>query len=167
MRKGWLLVLSGSIALGVICFGCICFSGERPHFSQEFDIGGGRTLRVWSIREGDWIEPHPLMVYYRVDQQGKELVHTTFLDHDDGGEYQFKVASADEGRLTCVYEVTRAKDNTYYLLIFDAGSGESWPRLRDDETDWKPGVMDKWRERYRRLKAENPDLPTPDRFKDK
>jgi hypothetical protein len=143
------------------------FGGERRRFSQEFDIGGGRTLRVWSIRSDRWLEPHPLMVYYRVDQRGEELVHTTFLEFDDGGEYQFKAAFADGGRLACVYEIARAKDNSYYLLIFDASNGESWPRLRDDETKSDPRVIKKWLQRHCRLKAENPELPTPDEFDDK
>jgi hypothetical protein len=167
MRKGWLLLLGAGLALVGMCLWCLWFSGEQPRFSQEFDLGDGRKLRVWSTRSDKWFEPHPLLVFYRVDQRGKELVPTTFLEHDDGGEYQFNVVYADGGRLACVYEITRATLNSYYLLIFDAGSGESWPRLRDNETNSHPGVMDKWRDRYRRLKAENPDLPTPDGFKEK
>jgi hypothetical protein len=164
MSKRWLYPVGGLLAVIGLCSGCLWSIQPRPRFSQEFDIGGGRILRVWSIADSEWFEPNPLMVYYRVDLRGKELVHRTFLEHDDGGEYQFKVAFADGGRLACVYEINRGKDCGYYLLMFDASTGESWPRLREDEADWMPEVMEKWGKRYRRLKAENPELPTPPRF---
>jgi hypothetical protein len=136
-------------------------SHERPRFSQGFDIGGGRTLRVWSIRGEEPLEPNPLMVYYRVDAGGREVIHTMFLDHDDKGEYVFRMVSADGGRLVCVYEVTRAADNDYLFLIYDARTGESWPRTWADEGGDLEQAAAKWRERYRVLKAEHPELPAP------
>lgn len=140
---------------------CVWFDKPRPRFSQEFDIGGGRTLRVWSIRDDrDWSYPCPLMVYYRIDSGGSELVHTTLREHDDGKAYEFRVAITADGKLACVYETARAC-SSYYLLIYDAESGESWPRVREDETRQMPHVQTKWRERYRRLKAEFPELPAP------
>ena len=51
MRQGWLLLVVALIPLGCLCSWCLWFGHERPRFSQEFDIGGGRTLRVWSIRD--------------------------------------------------------------------------------------------------------------------
>jgi hypothetical protein len=104
------------------------------------------------------------MIYYRVDAGCREVVHTTFLEHDDKGQYEFQVVQADDGRLACVYEVTRAADSHYFLLMYDAESGESWPRLRDDETRQMPDVVAKWRERHRRLKAAHPELPSPEPF---
>src|SRR5262249_16224163 len=104
------------------------------------------------------------MVYYRVESRSGVLVRQTFLDHDDEGEYEFRAVTADGGRLACVYEVTRAANNSYFLLLYDADSRPSWPPARDDETKWMPGVVAKWRQRYRRLKAEHPDLPAPEPF---
>jgi hypothetical protein len=168
MKKGWLLLLGAVMLLVGMCawFSWLWYSEEQPRFSHDFDIGGGRIVRVWSNWERDWIEPGPRGVYYRVDQQGKEVVHRTFLESDDGGKYVFKAILADAGRLACIYETTRAKSNSSYLLMFDAASGESWPRLGDDETEDVPGVMEKWRERYRRLKTDNPELPTPHAFEE-
>jgi hypothetical protein len=163
----WILLGVFFSLVGLCCGGCLWWGIEWPRFDYEFDIGRGRTLCIWSIRRDFEIDVNPPMIYYRLDQWDKVLVPMTFLEPDDGGEYQFKVVFADGGRLACVYEKVLAKKYSSYLLIFDADSGESWPRLRDDETESHPGVMDKWRERYRRLKAENPELPTPEPFKGK
>jgi hypothetical protein len=154
-----LLLTVGSL----VTFGALCSLRPwsiqgRPRFSQVFDIGGGRTLRVWSDRRG--------LVYYRIDADGQEVIHTTFLDHDDNGEYAFRMVSADGGRLVCVYEVTRAANNVDFLLMFDATADESWPRTFTEEGGYIEYAAAKWRERHRRLKADNPELPTPPEFAD-
>jgi hypothetical protein len=95
------------------------------------------------------------MVYYRVDQGSKNLVHTTFLDHDDRGDYHFDLVFADHGNLACVYEVTRYRQDSSYILIFDAVSGASWPR---SHTPGDEKNLVKWREVYKKIKAENPGL---------
>ena len=101
------------------------------------------------------------MVYYRIDAGSREVVHTTFLDHDDLGRYEFRLVQAERGWLTCVYEVTRATHNDKFLLMFDHRTGESWPRGSDNVTSQRSEELARWQERYRRIKAEHPDLPTP------
>lgn len=169
MRKRWVLPVAAFLVLVGVCGGCLWSAFERPRFTHHFDIGGGRTLTVWSIRRDVLLnfdtDPNPLMVYYRVDVGGREVIHTTFLDHDDKGEYQFRVVSADGGRLVGVYEVSRAADNHYMMLMYDADSGESWPRVRDDETTGMPAVVAKWRERHGRLLAAHPEFPSPEPFR--
>jgi hypothetical protein len=125
---------------------------------HEFDFGGGRVLRVWSIFADDWMEPHPRSVFYQIERGTTVLVPKTWLDCDDGSDYIFDTAFADRGQLSCVFEVTRARDESTYLLMFDAASGESWP------DDRHPEHLEKWRGRYERLKRENPGLPTPEEF---
>jgi hypothetical protein len=100
------------------------------------------------------------MVYYRIDRNGTELAPTTFLEHDDGKEYQFKVLVAEGGRLVCVYEVSRGSDNSYLTILYDARSGESWPR---DRANWisNPEIKRKWRERFERLQREHPSYRMP------
>jgi len=73
------------------------------------------------------------MVYYRIDAGGREVIHTTFLNHDDGDAYEFRMVSADERRLVCVYEVTRASEAWSFLLIYDATTQKSWPRTSMEE----------------------------------
>lgn len=165
MAKWWRWTAAGAI----VFWGCLSaylwfVQSELPRFSHNFDIGGGRTLTVWSIRRGDWIEVDPLTVYYRVDEGGREVIQTTWLDHDDGSEYEFRMVSANGGRLVCVYEVARAADNDFLMLIYDAQRRESWPRARVEYGGYPGEASAKWRERFRRLKAENPELPAPRSF---
>jgi hypothetical protein len=147
-----------------LCTLCLWSVQERPRFSPTFDIGGGRTLRVWSIRRGEWVDIDPLTVYYCLDAGGQEVVKKTFLEHDDMGEYEFRMASADGGRLVCVYEVTGAAKNASLLLMFDAMTQESWPRTYGEAGGYFAQTAAKWRERYHRLKAANPELPVPSQF---
>jgi len=165
MTKRWLFCVVAILAPVLLCIWCLWFDKEQPRFSEAFDIGEGRILQVWSIRRDEWFEsPNPLMVYYRIDRDGKELIHTTLLDYDDKGKYEFRVVLAEQGRLVCVYEVTRATKDHHFLLMYDRASGESWPRVRDGETTQMPSVVDKWRERFRRIKAEFPKIPSPEPF---
>jgi hypothetical protein len=152
-----------------LCGGCLWWGTEQPRFSQQFDIGGGRTLTVWSATRTaglqGWINfqpgPSPLMVYYRIDADGREVTHTTFLDHDDKGEYEFRMVSAEGGRLVCVYEVSRYVKNSYMVLLYDEESGESWPRDRGGYLGAPPDKDKKWRERFERIRREHPGFTTP------
>jgi hypothetical protein len=166
VRKRWVAPFAGLLLLMGISGICLWSAFERPRFTHHFDIGGERTLKVWSIRRDVLLDfdSNPLMVYYRIDAGGREVVHPTFLEHDDQGEYEFRMVSADGGRLVCVYEVARAADNSFLVLIYDAATNESWPRAWADEGGLLIQVAAKWRERHRRLKAENPELPTPTLF---
>ena len=57
----------------------------------------------------------------------------------------------------CVYDTELWRERV--LVIFDAVSSESWPRLRGDEVSYDPVVRQKWIDRYNRLRLENPSLP--------
>ena len=165
MPMRWSVLVAGLLLLTAGCGGCIWSMFERPRWSYEFDIGGGRTLTVWSVRRethlfsGQFLEVNPLMVYYRVDAHGTPLVPPTLITHDDGGDYQFRLVKADEGRLTCVYYVPRSPDDSIFALIYDATTGKSWHSTAVDEGGNIEEQVEKWRERYMRLKAENPELP--------
>jgi hypothetical protein len=141
------------------CFPCWCFACHRqpsPRFAFAFDIGGGRTVHVWSTRLGPahWLDddPYPLMVFYRIDANGRELAPMSFMEHDDRGSYQFKVLLAEGGQLACVYEVSRGSNNGYMTVLYDAVSGESWPRDSSNR---------KWRERFERVRREHPSYRMP------
>lgn len=164
MPRRWWVPVAGLFLLGGLCGGCLWSALERPRFTQTFDIGGGRTLTVWSVRRDVLLDfdtdPNPLMVHYRIDRDGTELVPTTFLDHDDEGSYQFNVLVAEGGRLVCAYEVSRGSENGYMTILYDAASGESWPR---DNANWHfyPAVKRKWRERFERVQREHPGYQMP------
>jgi hypothetical protein len=161
VRKRLLILLGSLFAFFGLCSFCLWGMKERPRFDYKFDAGMGRMIRVWSIRRDEWfVGPNPLMVYYRIDQNGTELVHTTFMNHDDGGEYQFKALIAERGQLVCVYEVSRGSKDEFMTILYDATSGESWPR---DNANWYfyPEIKRKWRERFERVQREYPDYQMP------
>lgn len=96
-----------------------------------------------------------------MDSGGQEVVPTTWLEHDDGAEYEFRAVLADGGRLACVYETTRAAANPFYVLIYDPETGESWPRAWTEQGGTFREAKGRWRDRVRRVRAEHPSLPDP------
>ncbi len=81
---------------------------------------------------------------------------TTFIGVDRGQAFDFRTAFADGGRLACVYEGGPAAPHPRLSIIYDAGSGKSWPRLMDE---MPPGWAEMHADWLRRLRAENPSLP--------
>jgi hypothetical protein len=79
------------------------------------------------------------------------------LGLDFGYTYNIEAAFAKDGTLACVYDTTLWSEGLF--IIFDATSGESWPRLRADEVSQDPAVKQKWVTRYNQLVLENPNLP--------
>jgi len=171
MWRRWIVLLGVPILALGLCGGCLLSQFQKPRFRYEFDIGNGRTVTIWSIRRDILKEflqygeldtdPSPLMVYYRVHRDGRELTHTTYLEGDDEGDYQFDVLLAEGGQLACVYEVNRSKRSSYMVIMYDATSGESWPR---DAHNWlhDAEMRQKWRKRFERIRQEHPDFPMPD-----
>ncbi len=49
-KRGW-YATGCLVLLGAVCSVCLWSFQESPRFSYTYDIGGGRTLRVWSIRD--------------------------------------------------------------------------------------------------------------------
>jgi hypothetical protein len=155
-RRGLTTVLSPvAIAIGGLCLWSL---QPRPEWSQDFDIGNGLTLRVWSAVDDDWVEANPPAVYYRIEAGAREIVPATYLYYDDQHGHAFRLVTADAGRLVCVYEPRRCVEESEFLLMFDAATQESWPRMRGEGGRLTDRAA-KWRTRYERLKAENPSLP--------
>ncbi len=160
-RLLFLPVLVTSMAICAVCSWFIWFDKPQARFSQEFNLGDNRILRVWSIRnERSLGDPCPLMIYYRIDQNRTELVPTTFIDLDDQGTYHFKALIAENGQLACVYDVKRGTEDCFMTILYDTQSGESWPRDRDNWSFYLE-IKKKWRERFERVKREHPDYQIP------
>lgn len=157
----------GSVALVALtcCGGLFWFLNHEPvRFRHRFELGGGHTLTVESRQRSeldDPLDPNPYLVYYRVDAGWRPVVPTTMLEYDDGGAYNFRFVQTADGRLSYIFKVNRATMPSYLFLVFDADSGESWPRLLDHETRTEPHVIKKWQQRYSRLLSEHADLPSP------
>jgi len=126
---------------------------------SELVVGNGRTIEVtaascWEISRS---------VYYEVKENGK-VVTPLFVMTSDGGsdKHQYAVLTAKGGSLIGVIETTRTPHEL--VILHDFSSGESWPRLRDDEVSYDEAVRRKWRDRFDQLKSENPELNKPRYF---
>lgn len=144
--------------LALLLVGLEACAFRDPVASHAF--GDGYRIRVWWQYSAIWDwddvpEPH---LFYDVTRNGQTVVPETWLHLDLGEDQDFDVATAaaDGGNLVCVYDRNAFKR---LFILFDVRSGESWPRLRDDESSSDPAVEAKWAERYHRLLAENPGFP--------
>ena len=165
-----LLVVLSLILVGA-CSCCLWVGTTHRYtlFSHTIDIGNGRRVKVWAVEEHAPFEPVVRLGYYQIQEDGNVAVpgcawflEQHFLDQRHGGEYEFRVAFADSGDLACVYEAHRYQRDSSYILLYDAASGESWPRRRGSSLD--PAVERKWRARYRRVCVSNPGLAFPASF---
>jgi hypothetical protein len=125
------------------------------------DLSHGYSIKVWKESLGllgDWDPDIPYAsIYYQIEKQGDIAVPKTYLHLDFDYTFDFKVVFAESNALACLYDTKLWTEGLY--IIWDQGSGESWPRLRDDEVSYEPSVQQKWADRYTRLKRENPILP--------
>ena len=120
-----------------------------------FEFGEHRVVRIWSEQsERDWpIGPVPVL--YEIRERDAIIVPATYICSDRGNRFEFRVGFADNNNLACVCQVNPEVKNFDSVIVFDARTGESWPRA------WKMGPVDRqsWRERFRMLQEANPNLP--------
>lgn len=124
----------------------------------KYDLGKGIEVKLFIESEG-W-DPLVETLHYRVKKDGRELVPTTVLGHHHGND-PVEMASfrTDDGSLVGLHRTPTTSSDCLVFIMIDVESGESWPRLGDDESSSDPAVIAKWRRRYSRLKARNRDLP--------
>jgi hypothetical protein len=141
----------------VVCAKPLIF-GSRTQIAK---IDAGDEYYIWIWKEYPNLEnwdpdiAYP-KIYYEITQSDEVVVPTTWLGLDFDFSYDIQVAFAGGKTLVAVYD-SELWDNGLFI-IFDKESGESWPRLRDDEVSYEPDVKRKWGSRYNRLIAENPSL---------
>ncbi|MGB8703208.1 MAG: hypothetical protein WCD18_27630, partial [Thermosynechococcaceae cyanobacterium] len=135
----------------------LCSSRESI---AELDVQSQRTVIIMAGRCWEISRP----IYYEVREAGRLVTPTTYISGDSGNEaHAYKVVYAESGALVGVIETTRAQPEL--VLIQDFKSGESWPRLRDNEVSYEEPVQRKWKDIFERLRRENLQIPTPDYFK--
>lgn len=154
------------IAIVVLVFACVAcvyqflYAGYYRYIAA-YGLGNGYSLEIWGEQPGladpGWDPDDAPGLYYQIKQFGAVVVPQTFLTIDFRYIPDVKIAFAEQGFLVCVYDIKPEGDG--FFIMWDATSGESWPRLRDDEASSNPVVLKKWTDRYKRLKAVNPDLP--------
>ena len=127
----------------------------------KYDLGKGIEVKLFS--EVYW-ETSGRGLYYRVKKDGREFVPQTLLwfHHDEDDEddpVEMTSFQTGDGSLVGLHTTPTTSTDCEMFIILDLESGETWPRLRADESASDPAVMVKWRRRYSRLKAEIRDLP--------
>ncbi len=102
-------------------------------------------------------------VYYEVKENGKIVTPLCAMTFDSGNdEHRYAILSAKGGSLIGVVDTTQTPHEL--VILHDFGSGESWPRLRDDEVSYDEAVRKKWRNLFDQLQSENPKLQRPEYF---
>lgn len=137
------------------------WQADQPVSLGKYPLAPG--VQVEFLVESDWDVGDCL--YYRVIKDGKQVVHMTYLTNHDRN-MALDITTFRDANLTVAAAHGRPPldPNFPVLVIFDLESGESWPRLRDDEVSHDPAVKAKWQRRYASLLADNPDLPRPHYF---
>ena len=100
-------------------------------------------------------------IYYEVRESGRVFTPTTYIGNDDGNQgHTYQVFFAEGESLVAVLETTATPAEI--VIMQDFNSGESWPRLRENEVAREEFVKRKWQGVYERLRRENPQLPKPE-----
>jgi hypothetical protein len=100
-------------------------------------------------------------IYYEVSEAGRVVTPTTYIGSDNGNEsHTYTTFYAERESLVAVLETSAAPP--HIVIMQDFNSGESWPRLRDNEVDTQEFVKQKWQGIFERLRRENPQLPKPE-----
>jgi hypothetical protein len=85
---------------------------------------------------------HAPSLYYEIRKGRRLAVRATYLGPAPEKPLDFRTASSPDGSIDAVWapgEIT---------ILYHRPSGESWPRLRDDETSDMPAVRANWRARF-------------------
>ena len=112
-------------------------------------------LEVRLFIESDF--DHAPSLYYEIRKGRRLAVPATYLGPAPEGEkpLDIRTASSPDGSIVAVWapgELT---------ILYHRPSGESWPRLRDDETSRMPAVRAKWRARFDLIRRQHAGIPLP------
>jgi len=145
-----LLVL---LLISAVCGGCFWVVSPYQNIGR-FDLGDGYALYVWTYTDHFEIEPGFPRVYFQITRGAIVVVPITFIRVHRGGLFDFKTVFAENGHLACVYS-----EGTSDFLFFDLRTEESYPSRRTHAADGRPIPVDRWVERFRILRRENPGMP--------
>lgn len=148
-----------SLILGVLC--CLAFIGAGgmwlvgPNRVEvgRYELESGVVVRLFI--QADWDAGD--LLYYTVTKDGAEVVRETYLtNHDRKSKLRIYTATSADKSVVGLWA-----DTAEVLVLYHLPSGESWPRLRDNEVAHTPEVLENWYSRYQALRANSPSLPVP------
>jgi hypothetical protein len=119
----------------------------------ELDAGNGRGIKItgrgcWDYRD----------LSYEVKDQST-VVSPKYMFGLDTGEYHtYSLVHAENKSLVGVLDITTKPFRL--IAIYDFRSGDSWPRLRENES-YDDAQQRKWPIMFQKLSLENPDLISP------
>ena len=147
-------LLCSSCAIGRKITDYVC---ERDDEISRLDVGHGREIRMTA--GVCWEVSRP--IYYEITEDGRILVPKTYINGDGGhDEHQYMAIFAEGGSLVGVVEATGG--TRVLVVIQDFKTGESWPRVKDDEVSYEEKVVRRHQNLFDRLRKENPALQKPD-----
>ncbi len=148
-----------SLIVRVLC--CLAFLGAvgvwlvGPNRVEvgRYELESGAVVHLFI--QADWDVGD--LLYYTITKDGAEVVRETYLtNHDRRGKLRIYTATSADRSVVGLWA-----DRAELLVLYHVPSGESWPRLRDDEVPSAPEVLEKWHSRYQALRASSQSLPAP------
>jgi hypothetical protein len=147
------LILLVLLLISAVCGGCFWIVSPYENIGR-FNIGDGYALYVWTHIDHFEIEPGFPRVYYQITRGSRVVVRHGYIGLHRGELFDFKIVFAENGQLACVYN-----GSTSAFLLFDLRTEESYPRHSHHDANGRPIPMDRWVERVRILRRENPGMP--------
>ena len=140
-------------------FAFLCFAFwwiTRPQREEYASYSFAPDLEVRLFIESDLDTPGSL--YYEIRQGRRVVVPTTYLGSapDRGKPLDIRRASSPDGSIAAVWSQPE------FTILYHHPSGESWPRLLDDETVHQPAVRAKWRARLAMIRQRHDEIPLPE-----
>lgn len=122
-------------------------------------LNAGQNREFVISADGDsWKVPRG--IYYEIIDNGKIVSAKNVISFDrNDEEHAYTLIYAEHFSLVGLVETSTSPHTL--RAIYNFNSGESWPRLRNNESSIDINVKRKWRGIFERLKSENPDLRMP------
>lgn len=123
---------------------------------SELNVGINRFIKVTA--DSCWEVSRNL--YYEVVQNSVVVSKKSRFDGDNGNnQHNYYVVYSNNKSLVGLIELVNNLPNI--AAIYDFSSGESWPRLKDNELFGDYAVRRKWQNIFRELQKENFNLHAP------
>lgn len=165
-RQSFWIIFGGLSVVAVIAVGLLAYYAgsildylcEQRQNIATVDV---RNQRRIVLTADVCFENDSRPIYYEVSEAGRVVTRTTYIGSDNGNEsHTYTSFFAERESLVAVLETSAAPP--HIVIMQDFNSGESWPRLRDNETASQEFVKQKWQGIFDRLLRENPQLPKPE-----
>ena len=132
----------------------------RPEHEDLASYSFEPDVQIRLFAESDFDRPRTL--YYEVRREGRVVSPGTMIGLAPEGisPVGASTGSSADGSVVAVWSSSTARGLDSFVILYHLPSGESWPRLRDDETASQPAVQAKWRARYALLRQRYGALPS-------